>query len=126
MLGSLTDDLKQLAPISNDANSSGSSYGCGWYSYVDKDLRSLLGDKVTSPYSTKFCGSGRRRGVRRAVWQSLDAAGAELAAAQGSDPSAWRADATKERIRFAGFIPDTMRWTNRPTFQQVVVFRSHR
>ena len=63
---------------------------------------------------------------RASVWAALDAAGAELAAAQGADPSAWRADATKERIRFAGFIPDTMRWTNRPTFQQVVVFRSHR
>jgi acyl-homoserine lactone acylase PvdQ len=126
VLGSLTDDLKQLAPISNDANSGGSSYGSGWYSYVDKDLRSLLGRPVRSLYSTKFCGLGVAATCAAQVWQSLDAAGAELAAAQGSDPSAWRADATKERIRFAGFIPDTMRWANRPTFQQVVVFRSHR
>ena len=86
----------------------------------------MLGDKVASPYSTKFCGLGVVATCAASVWQSLDAAGAELAAAQGADPSAWRADATKERIRFAGFIPDTMRWTNRPTFQQVVVFRSHR
>jgi acyl-homoserine lactone acylase PvdQ len=126
VLGSLTDDLKQLAPISDDANSNGSSYGSGWYSYVDKDLRSVLGERVTSPYSVKFCGLGIVATCAAQVWQSLDAAGAELAAAQGSDSSAWRADATRERIRFAGFIPDTMRWTNRPTFQQVVVFRSHR
>ena len=86
----------------------------------------MLGDKVTSPYSVKFCGLGVVASCAASVWQSLDAAGAELATAQGADPSAWRADATKERIRFAGFIPDTMRWTNRPTFQQVVVFRSHR
>jgi acyl-homoserine lactone acylase PvdQ len=126
VLGNLTDDLKQLASISNDANPNGSSYGSGWYSYVDKDLRSVLGDKVTSPYSVKFCGLGVVATCAAQLWASLDAAGAELAAAQGADPSLWRADATKERIRFAGFIPDTMRWTNRPTFQQVVVFRSHR
>jgi acyl-homoserine lactone acylase PvdQ len=126
VLGSLTDDLRQLAPISDDANSRGSSYGSGWYAYVDKDLRSLLGQPVRSLYSTKFCGLGVAAACAAQVWQSLDAAGAELAAAQGSDPNVWRADATKERIRFAGFIPDTMRWTNRPTFQQVVVFRSHR
>ena len=41
------------------------------------------------------------------------------------DPS--RADATAERIRFtSGVLPDTMRWTNRPTFQQLMSFRSHR
>ena len=60
------------------------------------------------------------------LWRSLDEAGDELAAAQGSDPSAWRANALPERIPVSGFIPDTMRWTNRPTFQQVIVFRSHR
>jgi acyl-homoserine lactone acylase PvdQ len=126
VLGGLIDDLKQLAGISNDANSNGSSYGSGWYSYVDKDLRSVLGDKVTNPYSVRFCGLGVVAACAAQVWSSLDAAGAELAATQGADPNAWRADATKERIRFAGFIPDTMRWMNRPTFQQVVVFRSHR
>jgi hypothetical protein len=42
-----------------------------------------------------------------------------------SDPSQWRADATKERITFA-FLPLTARWTNRPTFQQVMTFAAHR
>ena len=51
----------------------------------------------------------------------------ELEAKQGPDPSRWRADATAERIRFtSGVLPDTMRWTNRPTFQQVMSFSSHR
>ena len=64
---------------------------------------------------------------RAALWAALDAAGAELVAAQGADPSAWRADATKERIRFtSGILADTMRWTNRPTFQQVMSFSGHR
>ena len=37
------------------------------------------------------------------------------------------ADATRERIRFtSGVLPDTMRWTNPPMFQQLMSFRSHR
>jgi acyl-homoserine lactone acylase PvdQ len=124
VLGPLTDQLKTLAPISDDANSGGSSYDAGWYGYVEQDLQGLLGGK--SGFSTKYCGNGDLSACSAALWQALDAAGNELAAAQGSDPSAWRADATRERIRFSGFIPDTMRWTNRPTFQQVLVFRSHR
>ncbi len=124
VLGPLTDQLKTLAPISDDANSGGSSYGSGWYGYVEQDLQGLLGGRDT--FSTKYCGNGDLNACSASLWQSLDAAGNALAAAQGSDPSAWRADATNERIRFSGFIPDTMRWTNRPTFQQVVVFRSHR
>jgi hypothetical protein len=50
-----------------------------------------------------------------------------LTAAQGPVATSWRADAAKERIRFtSGVLPDTMRWTNRPTFQQLISFRSHR
>jgi hypothetical protein len=118
VLGSLTDQLKTLAPISDDANSGGSSYDAGWYGYVEQDLR--------AGFSTIYCGNGVPAACAASLWQALDQAGNDLQAAQGAAPAAWRADATKERIRFAGFIPDTMRWTNRPTFQQVMVFRSHR
>jgi acyl-homoserine lactone acylase PvdQ len=125
VLGPLTDQLKQLAPIDNPANSNGSSYGAGWYSYVDKDLRTLLGQKVAGKFSTEYCGDGDLATCADSLWQSLDAAGNALAAAQGPDPSAWHSDANAERIQFSGFIPDTMRWTNRPTFQQVIQFGSH-
>ncbi|HEU5264740.1 MAG TPA: hypothetical protein VFU34_08875, partial [Gaiellaceae bacterium] len=58
---------------------------------------------------------------------ALDAAAAELEAEQGPAPSSWRADATAERIRFvSGVLPDTMRWSNRPTFQQLMSFSGHR
>ena len=126
VLGPLTDQLKRLAPIDNPANPGGSSYGAGWYSYVDKDLSTLLGKTVQGKFSTTYCGGGDLSACAASLWQSLDAAGNALAAVQGADPSAWRSDATAERIHFSGFIPDTMRWTNRPTFQQVVVFGSHR
>jgi acyl-homoserine lactone acylase PvdQ len=125
-LGPLTDQLKQFAPISDDANHAGSSYGAGWYSYVDKILRTLLGKPVRSPYAALTCAKGDLPSCAAALWSSLDDAGNTLAAAQGPDPAAWRSDATKERISFSGFISDTMRWANRPTFQQVISFGSHR
>lgn len=126
LLGPLTDDLKALEPISNDANSAGSSYEAGWYSYVEKTVAAVLGRRSKSPYSALVCAGGDAPSCAAALWSSLDQAGAALAAAQGPDPGAWRADATGERIRFVGGLADTMRWTNRPTFQQVVVFGSHR
>jgi acyl-homoserine lactone acylase PvdQ len=126
VLGPLTTQLAGLLPIDDPANPGGSSYGAGWYGYVDKDLRTLLGETVQGRFSRTYCGGGDRTACASSLWQSLDAAGADLEAAQGADPAAWRADATPERIRFSGFLQATMRWTNRPTFQQVVVFRSHR
>ncbi len=125
VLGPLTDQLKTLAPIDNPANSGGSSYGAGWYSYVDKDLRTLLGMPVKAPFSTAYCGGGNLSVCAASLWAALDAAGNALAATQGSDPAQWHSSATAERIQFSGFLPATMRWTNRPTFQQVIQFGSH-
>ena len=123
----LVSRLADLHVRSDDANSGGSSYIDGWYGYVDKDLRTLLGKPVKGAFSTHYCGAGDLAACRASLWAALDAAGAQLASAQGPDPAAWRADATAERIKFtSGILPTTMRWTNRPTFQQVVTFAGHR
>jgi hypothetical protein len=127
VLGPLVPRLAALIPQSDDANPDGSAYSAGWYGYVDKDLRALLGQEVRGAYSRRFCGAGVLATCREALWGVLDAAAAQLAAKQGAVPSSWRADATAERIRFAsGILPDTMRWTNRPTFQQLMSFSGHR
>jgi len=82
---------------------------------------------VEGAFHTKFCGRGDLTACRSDLWAALDAAGAALETTQGADPTAWRADATHERIRFApGLLADSMRWTNRSTFQQVVSFTAHR
>lgn len=121
VLGELTPRFAQLT------GRGGLSFGSGWYSYLDKDLRTLLGRAVGGKYANRYCGKGDFNACAASLWASLDAAGAELQAAQGADPAAWRADANKERITFQpGLIPDTMRWTNRPTFQQVNSFGGHR
>lgn len=113
----------------NGPNPGGSSFGSGWYSHIDKDLRSLLGRKVRGPYSRRYCGAGDLAACRDSLWEALRKAADELAAEQGPRPAAWRADARAERIVFEpGLLGagTTMRWTNRPTFQQVIDFRGHR
>jgi len=96
-------------------------YQAGWYGYVDKDLRTLLGDRVRGKYKLRYCGGGVLETCRASLWSAMQEASAELAAAQGPDPTAWREPAT--RIQFIpGFIPETMRFTNRSTFQQVIRF----
>ena len=127
VLGPLLDRFASLSRRSDDANSSGSAYERGWYGYLDKDLRTLVGGAVRRPYSRLYCGGGVLATCRDALWTAIDNAAAKLEASQGPDPSAWRSDATAERIRFtSGALGDTMRWTNRPTFQQVMWFSGHR
>jgi acyl-homoserine lactone acylase PvdQ len=115
-LGPLTDRLKSLIAADDPAKPRGSSYYGGWYSYVYRDLLAA---------TPTFCGGGDRGLCRTSLWAALDAAGSQLAKKQGPDPTAWRADATGERLTF-GFLPLTARWTNRPTFQQVISFNRHR
>jgi acyl-homoserine lactone acylase PvdQ len=100
----------------------------GWYMYLDKDLRTLMGEKVRGPFANRYCGAGNIDVCRAALWAALEAAGVDLEAAQGPDPNAWRADANPERIKFLpGLLPFTMRYTNRPTgIQQVIEFKGHR
>lgn len=127
ILGPLVDRLALLLRRSSNPSPDGNAFGGGWYGYVDKDLRTLLERPVQAPFSRRYCGAGVLATCRDALWGALDAAAAELEATQGPAPSSWRADATGERIRFtSGVLPDTMRWTNRPTFQQLMSFTSHR
>ncbi|HWQ24333.1 MAG TPA: penicillin acylase family protein [Gaiellaceae bacterium] len=127
VLGPLVDRLAALHPRSDDPGPGGSAFISGWYGYVDKDLRALLGQPVRGPFSRRYCGAGVLATCREALWAAVDAAAAQLEATQGPAPSSWRADATAERIRFtSGVLQETMRWTNRPTFQQLMSFSGHR
>jgi acyl-homoserine lactone acylase PvdQ len=127
VLGPQLGELQSLIPQDNPANSQGSSYGEGWYGYVDKDLRSLLGLPVEGAFKTQFCGNGNLTACRNSLWNALQEAGNELEKEQGtSDPTKWRKSAIPERIRFGEKFPLTMRWTNRPTFQQAISFSGHR
>jgi acyl-homoserine lactone acylase PvdQ len=118
----LTDDwATYVQPDQAPAGRNGSSFGGGWYEYVDKDLRRILKRKELGRFNLTYCGRGSLSRCRADLWKALQQATQQLSMEQGSTPSAWRADATKERISFRpGLISETMRWTNRPTFQQVI------
>ena len=108
--------------------SEGSGFTGGWISYIDKDLRTQLGQKVKGKYHFRFCGSGNVTACAQSIWGALDAAGNQLAATQGPNPATWRADANAQRITFLpGILPIKIRYTNRPSgIQQVISFKGHR
>ncbi len=128
VLGPQLGDLASLMTRDNAANRQGSSYGSGWYGYIDKDLRTLLGRPVAKRFKTHFCGNGDLAACRDSLYAALDQTAAELEDELGNpNPDDWRANAAAERIFFSpGFLGTTMRWTNRPTFQQAISYSGHR
>jgi acyl-homoserine lactone acylase PvdQ len=117
--GGLLAEFATLSPPDSSP-----SFDGGWYGYVDKDLRTELGMPVAGRFSRRYCGGGSLAACRASVWAAIEGAANQLAARQGSDPTAWRSVAP--RISFSpGLINYTMRWTNRSTFQQVIEFVGH-
>ena len=125
ILGPQTAELASIQPR-YDAPPGGQANG--WHSYVVKDLRDQFGPKPAAPFRVRYCGAGNAATCQVSLWAAIDAAGNELAAAQGNDPAAWRADANAERISFVpGLLKTTLRYTNRSTgIQQVISFKGHR
>jgi hypothetical protein len=95
--------------------------GLNGESYVDKDLRTLLHQPVKGPFHLRYCGNGSLDACRASLWSVVQQVATQLAAQQGPDPSAWRSNARRTGFT-PGLIPDTIRATNRPTFQQVIEF----
>lgn len=109
----------------------GSSFQYGWWSYVDKDIRAVLGEPVQGPLAQKYCGGGSLGGCRDVLISTLKQA-AGLTASQvypGDDQCSagdqWCADSIVQRT-LGGIKHGRISWQNRPTFQQVVEYTSHR
>lgn len=121
VLGPLLPEFEAIDGPDNAPSSRGSAFDTGWYGYIDKDLRTLLGEKVLQPYSRGYCGNGSLDACSASLWNAIQAGVEALAAEQGPNPALWRAP--KVRITFPpGLLPYSMRWTNRSTFQQVIEF----
>jgi hypothetical protein len=89
-------------------------------SIVDKDLRTLLGDDVDGPFHRRYCGGGSLEQCAEDLWRVVDTVATELATEYGSDdPRTWLMEGLRTSFR-PGLIEDTMRATNRPTFQQLI------
>ncbi|MGH3316773.1 MAG: penicillin acylase family protein, partial [Nocardioidaceae bacterium] len=102
----------------------------GWYGYVSKDLRAVLGQPVASPYSTGYCGGGDLAACRRDLRVSLRAAAERVTTAQDvGSVTELTYDKSQDDIRSttAGTVGvRPIDWQNRPTFQQVVAYLRHR
>ena len=104
----------------------GSAYNGGWYAYVQKDLRTVLGSKVRDRYSRSYCGKGSLKRCREALVRSLKAASevpyeevyAGADDCDGGDAQ-WCFDAVESQALGAITQP-AFHWINRPTFQQII------
>jgi acyl-homoserine lactone acylase PvdQ len=109
----------------------GSSFQYGWWGYVDKDLRKVLGDPVQGAFPQTYCGGGTLSGCRTALADSLKQAVAKPATevypgdADCTAGDQWCADTIIHRA-MGGITQEKIHWQNRPTFQQVVQFPSRR
>ncbi len=91
-------------------------------SYVDKDLRTLLGEPVVGPFNLSYCGLGSLMPCVASLWQAIHDTADSLTVQQGQvDPALWRKKASQTGF-VPGLLPNTFPSTNRPTFQQVLEF----
>ncbi|MFD5472285.1 penicillin acylase family protein [Streptomyces sp. NPDC127105] len=109
----------------------GSAFQYGWWSYVDKDIRAVLGESVQGPLGRTFCGGGTPSACRDTLISTLkQAAGAKAAQVYPGDDECsagdqWCADSIVQRA-LGGIKHGRISWQNRPTFQQVVEYTGHR
>jgi acyl-homoserine lactone acylase PvdQ len=109
----------------------GSSFQYGWWSYVDKDIRRVLGDQVAGPLTGTYCGGGVVATCRQVLLDSLRTAAAVPANqvypgdADCAAGDQWCADSIVHRA-MGGITQDKIGWQNRPTYQQVVQFPARR
>ena len=110
VFGDLVGDVNNVRNLGSPAGES----------LVDKDLRTLLGDKVRGKFNLRYCGRGNFQQCRNTLWMTLHMAVEQLATEFGNrEPATWLK--TGDRTGFQpGLIPNTFRSTNRPTFQQVL------
>ena len=110
---------------------SGSAFQYGWWGYVDKDLRQVLGEPVKDPTATTYCGGGVLSACRDTLLTTLKAAVAAPASEvypaddTCSAGDQWCTDSIVQRA-LGGINHPKISWQNRPTYQQLVEFPSHR
>ncbi|WBB80116.1 penicillin acylase family protein [Micromonospora sp. WMMD882] len=109
----------------------GSAFQYGWWGWVDKDLRSVLGEPVAGGLGRTHCGDGSLAGCRQILLDTLRAAAATPATTTyPGDPTCaagdqWCADAIVQSP-LGGITHAPTAWQNRPTYQQVVSFPAKR
>jgi acyl-homoserine lactone acylase PvdQ len=137
----LVEQARRVVGFGSPPPPGGSSFGDGWWGYVDKDLRRLLGRRVRGKLRHRYCGRGSRARCRLAITGALrDAArgaGERFGSANMGDwkipatcgPSPAGEPRTCDQIEFTtgGAVSTApIHWQDRPTFQQIVEVQGHR
>jgi acyl-homoserine lactone acylase PvdQ len=138
--------VEEMMGLDNDPHNHGdhlgSAYQSGWYGYVSKDLRRLLGQPASDGFSRTYCGGGSLTTCRDALRQALsdalavspntlydedpDTSGTQhVAGCPAGKSHQWCWDSIRYRPVGAVSLP-TMHWIDRPTFQQAVEVQGHR
>ncbi|SDD30212.1 penicillin acylase family protein [Actinokineospora iranica] len=127
----MTRKLKIDETPSNGNAHQGSSFQSGWWGFVHKDLRAVLGDEVQAPLGKRFCGDGDLGRCGQILLDTLKQAAAtpkeqvypgDASCAAGDQ---WCADAVIHNP-LGGVTQNPISFQNRPTFQQVVEFPARR
>jgi len=129
-LGSeLVDKIATINPLPERGTST--FFFDGWWNYVQKDLRRVLGRRERGRFSRKYCGGGSRSACRTVLTDTLADAIAATSQAQGTDDmSKWVVHATcpitdppscDQIVPITGGAVDTppFPFHNRGTFHQI-------
>jgi acyl-homoserine lactone acylase PvdQ len=129
----LADELQGALGFDNAPNNGGahlgSAYQGGWYGYAQKDLRTLLGEKVKGRYGRIYCGKGKLAACRAMLETTLKAAIATPASnLYAGDEQCDKAEKPGDQSCFdsilyrpiGGISQPLIPWQNRPTYHQVV------
>ena len=101
----------------------GSAFDVGFYGIVQKDLRSVLRQRVNGPLNRVYCGGGSLKRCRAALERSLAQAVAQtpdqVYPADGVCAAGDQMCSDSIQFRAIGAITQPLiEWVNRPTFQQ--------
>ncbi|MEV2276794.1 penicillin acylase family protein [Nocardiopsis sp. NPDC049922] len=132
--GGLYTELTRAARVDESPSSGGhvgSAFQYGWWSYVDKDLRAVLGHDVEGALGDAYCGGGDLDACRTVLLDTLAEAAAvpadEVYPGDGSCSAGDQvcADAVvHSTVGGIGMWP--IAWQNRPTYQMVYQFSGGR
>ena len=89
VFGNLVDDLNDVRSLNNSGPS-----------YVDKDLRRLLGEPVEQPFLHRYCGGGSLAECSESLWDVIHETADDLEEEYGSaDPATWIKPAFRTSFR---------------------------
>ena len=112
--GSLLGDLNNVRGLG----------GLSGESYVDKDLRTLLGERVRGRFNLSYCGNGSLDACRASLWAAVHSAADDAGrAVRRRRPDQVAEDRPRPPASCPGLLPNRFPTTNRPTFQQVLEFQ---